>query len=309
MRSRLLLTMVMVFATLDAFGQTAAPSDKAKRCAIRLAISVTGKSPTSALLGQVDPQTQVDALLATPDFIESFSRFVNAMFNDEPGATSAEDSAYHLTRYLLTNGKGWEDLFLGPYKVDVDPADKTKVLVSNDANGLGYFRSLPWLKRYAGNELAGIKISTAYRMLNNTLGIKLQAVTNTDGLDISAAGRESPACRGCHYDGWFALDKTASVLTRRNGTGDSMKFDPPTAGPQQLLGGITIANDKELMTALVKSEAFRFNACRLAFQYLYGRAERTCEGPVFDTCMAAYAKAGTIQSALAAVAKDATFCQ
>ena len=76
-----------------------------------------------------------------------------------------------------------------------------------------------------------------------------------------------------------------------------------------MLGGIIVGNDKELVTALVKSEAFEFRACRLAFEYLYGRAEMTCEGPVFDRCMTAYKATGTIQAALASVAKDATFCQ
>ena len=71
-------------------------------------------------------------------------------------------------------------------------------------------------------------------------------------------------------------DKLAGVLTRRNGTGDGMSFDPPEGGPQQVLGGLTVSNDKELVTALVDSEAFRFRQCRLAFNYLYGRDEKMC---------------------------------
>jgi hypothetical protein len=116
-------------------------------------------------------------------------------------------------------------------------------------------------------------------------------------------------CAGCHFDGPFALDKIARILTRRQGTGSQMTFAPPTDGPQPLLDGRTISNDQELVSALVDSDAFRFHACRLSFQYLYGRAEYTCEGPIFDLCMQAFAQAGTIQSALAAVAKDASFCQ
>jgi hypothetical protein len=45
--------------------------------------------------------------------------------------------------------------------------------------------SKPWLLRYAGNELAGIKISTGYRIMNNTIGLKLVASTNAPGADIS----------------------------------------------------------------------------------------------------------------------------
>jgi len=84
---------------------------------------------------------------------------------------------------------------------------------------------------------------------------------------------------------------------------------PPTAGPQQLLDGQTISDDKDLVTALVNSEAFDFYACRLAFQFTYGRNELSCEGPVFDRCMTAFKADHKIQSALKAVAQDASYCQ
>ena len=72
---------------------------------------------------------------------------------------------------------------------------------------------------------------------------------------------------------------------------------------------MTIANDKELVTALVANEAFDVNACRLAYGYLYGRAEYSCEGKVFDACVAAFKKDKLITSALAVVAKDPAFCE
>ncbi|MGQ0503910.1 MAG: hypothetical protein ACT4TC_01170, partial [Myxococcaceae bacterium] len=64
-----------------------------------------------------------------------------------------------------------------------------------------------------------------------------------------------------------------------------------------------------LVEALVNSKAFEFRACRIAFEFLYGRPEYSCEGPVFDKCMTSFAQAGTSQSAIASVAKDASFCQ
>lgn len=311
-RSRWHRALVAVLAVgTVAPGQARAQSmdaDQAQRCATRLSIALLGKSADATLLSSADPRSKVDGMLASPDFIERFSRFVNATFNEEPGETSEQDSAYHLAKYILTQKRPWEELFLGPYDVDLNPSTNA-VEVKSDPDGLGYFRSMPWLKRYAGNEEDGIKISTAYRMMNNTLGLKLVASTNSPGADVSATGRQAAGCRACHYDNWFALDKVASVLSRRTGTGDDMTFEPPTAGPQQLLGGITISDDKELVTALVKSEAFRFRTCRLAFEYLYGRPESTCEGPIFDACMQEFTAKGTIQSALAVVAKDAAFCQ
>ena len=45
------------------------------------------------------------------------------------------------------------------------------------------------------------------------------------------SGREASGCRGCHYDGWFALDKVAKVLSKRVGLGAQMTFSPPDVRP------------------------------------------------------------------------------
>jgi hypothetical protein len=304
-RSILLAALVLSGA---AVAQATMTADKAERCATRLSIAMLGKSATTTLMSNPDPQSTVDAMLASPDFIERFARFTNAQMNEDPADVPEADSTYYLTKYVLQNNRPWEDLFLGPYMVVKDATTNT-VVVRNDANGVGYFRSIPWLQRYAGNEPAGIKITTAYRMMNNTVGLKLVASTNAPGADISATGRQAAGCRPCHYDSWFALDKTAAILSKRVGTGATMTFQAYTGPAQSILGGVDIANDKELLTALVKSEAFRFNTCRMAFKYLYGRAEQTCEGPIFDACMQEFTAKGTIQSAIAVVAKNAAYCQ
>jgi len=83
---------------------------------------------------------------------------------------------------------------------------------------------------------------------------------------------------------------------------------PGGAGPQQLLGK-TVTNDRELITALVNSASFDFRVCRLAFQFLYGRNELSCEGPLFDRCIDAFRAEGTIQAALSTVATDPSYCQ
>src|SRR5262249_51228927 len=152
-----------------------------------------------------------------PAFIERFARFINARFNDNRGMTAAEDAPYYLAKEILNTAKPWRDLFVGKYTVAV-PTGGTTPTVSADPNGLGYFRSPAWLQRYAGNEAAGLKIVTAYRLVNNVVGAKMNAVTNVTGVDISATGRMAPACAGCHYQGPFALDLVARVLTRRQGT-------------------------------------------------------------------------------------------
>ena len=309
MKIRDAVVVVMTLAASQAFAQAQMDAEKAERCATRLSVAITGKAPSATFIAKASPQADVEVMLQTADFQERFSRFVNQAFNEDPGVTAAEDASYYMTKYVLQNNLKWSDMFLGQYKVDVDPASTANVIVTSDANGLGYFRSMPWLKRYAGNEQAGIKLRSAYRIMQNTIGLKLIPSTNAPGADLTATGRQSAGCRACHFDGWFAIDKVASVLSRRTGTPTNITFGPPPASPQQILGGLVINDDKELVTALVNSEAFEFRACRVAFEFLYGRPEVTCEGPIFDSCMASFKASGTITSAIASVAKDQSFCQ
>jgi hypothetical protein len=180
--------------------------------------------------------------------------------------------------------------------------------VNVDATGLGYFRSRPWMIRYAGNEAAGYRIVAGYRMMNNVLGLQLQAAVNTDGVD--AVGRMAPACAGCHYNQTFGLDYVAKILSKRVGEdAATMTFTAPTEGAQPVLGGQLLSGDAQFVNAMVISTDFKFAVCRTAMEFLYARNEFKCDGPVFDKCIADFTTTGTIQSALAAVAKDPSFCQ
>ena len=293
--------------------QAQAPMDATKspqRCATRLAVSLLGVAPDATLASVQTPQVMVDQLLADSRLHDRFAGFINSEFNPSPGANTAEDAVYHLAKYVMQNNLPWKDLFIGPYQVvTTGTGAAMQVTVQVNQQGLGYFRSQAWLERYAGNEEQGIKLNTAYRMLNNVLGVQLTATTNAPGSDISATGRQAPACRGCHYDGWYALDTTAKVLGRVVRTGQNIRFTPSDGQPKMVLGGIMAKDDKDLITAMVQSEQFAFNTCRLVFRYLYGRAENACEAEVFDQCMDAFQATGLIQSALGSVAKDPSFCQ
>jgi hypothetical protein len=301
------ITIALLILTVSPLAHADLASEKRARCATRLSIALLGKSADAALLAAANPQDSVDAMVARPEFVERFARFVNATFNDELGMKASEDPAYFLVKEILNTSKPWRDLFVGKYNVDV-PTGQTAVAVTADPNGLGYFRSLPWLRRYAGNEEQGAKLVTAYRIVNNVVGVKLTPTTNAPGADTSATGRMSPACAGCHYQGPFALDLIARILTKRVGQGDTMTFTPPTAGPQGILD-TQIGNDGELVSTLVNSDSFKFRACRLAFLFLTGRAENQCEAPAFDACIDAFNASGKIQSAIASVAKNPGFCQ
>jgi hypothetical protein len=303
---RLISLLAIVVVPLVGLAQPAAPPTPldASRCAVKLALTLTGKSPSAQILASANPQLHVDALLGSADFIERFSRFINARFNDDPGETAGEDAPFYVARHVLTNQLPWRSLFIGQFRVDTV---NNVTSVVNDANGLGYFRSTAWLKRYAGSEEDGIKLNTAYRMLHNVIGLGLTAAVQTPGLDLSAQGRRNAECTGCHYDSWFALDHLASVLTKRVGMGDTMRFEPPTAGPRMMLGA-TIANDKELVTALSGGVDFEYNVCRTAFYFVYGRKEMQCEGPQFDRCIDAFRAQRTMQGAIASLTKEAAFC-
>lgn len=286
-------------------------AERAERCATRLYTAMVGESATAAALASPTPQTNFDQLVADPRFVERFARFTNAQLNPRPGATPAEDASYYLAKYVLTNNKPWTDMFLGKY--DVAPSNAaqagSEAVVTENPNGLGYFRSRAWMVRYAGNESAGIRIVAAYRIMQNTVGLTLAATTNAPTVDVSANGRKAAQCAGCHYDGWFALDKVAAVLGTRQGMGTTTTFTPSTLGPQTILGGAMVDGDQKLVETLVGNEAFDVNACRLAYRYLYGRIENACEGPVFDKCVAAFKADKKITSALAVVAKDPGFCE
>jgi hypothetical protein len=287
-----------------------AEADKAEvneRCAIRLSIALVGKSPDKALLSSSSPQDRVDDMIASPEFADRFARFTNAQLNGGPISNANDDPIYWLAKHVISQKRPWSELFVGPYRITPSATAGAGMVVEEDPNGLGYFRSESWMKRYAGNEEKGLMLVAAFRVVQNTTGLELVPSVGNPGDDRSEAGRKADACRGCHYDAWFAIDTVANLLPTRTGMGDEMKFSPPTAGPQQLLGK-TLANDKELVETLVASDAWRFNQCRSVFQYLYGRPENQCEAKAFDACVAALEETKTIQSAVAAVAKDASFC-
>jgi len=300
--------LIAVFASTAALAQTAEELDKRERCAVRVAIALTGKAPTADLLSSVDPQARADSLIDTTDFIERYARFINTTFNRTPGATAEADAPYYLAWEVLQKRKPWKELFLGNYRVEKNAADT--VVVVPDPQGLGYFTSPAWMKRYAGNEPNGIVLSMAYRIFNNTIGLKLVPSTNAPDADITATGRSAVGCRGCHYDGMYALDLAASVLPKRvDVTGGDMVFEPPEGSPVTMMGGHTVTNMKDLVTTLVESESFRFRTCRLAFNFLFGRNENRCEAPAFDRCMREFRSEGTLQAAVAAIVKDPGFCQ
>lgn len=312
----LLLPAVLFGASVLALSGTSAHADdptaaakaaRNARCATRLSITLLGKSPDAAMLASDAPESRVDAMLVSPEFRDRFSSFVNSSFNGGPSTDPTNDPVYFLTRYVLEQNKPWKDLFVGPYDVRAS-TDRKSLDVVASPTGLGYFRTAPWMLRYAGNEEKGIRLSAAYHMINNTTAFEVPASVAKPGEDRTAAGRKAAACEGCHFTPWFALDKAAAVLSQKRVAADgTVTFDATTVTPTALLGK-TLNDDKDLVTSLVDSEAFKFAQCRMVFKFLYGRPENQCEAPLFDKCVDELSK-GSIVPAVAVIAKDASFCQ
>ncbi|MBK7857101.1 MAG: hypothetical protein IPJ65_00495 [Archangiaceae bacterium] len=166
-----------------------------------------------------------------------------------------QDSAYYLAWEILQKHRPWKEIFLGPYRVEKNAADT--VVVSVDPQGLGYFRSSAWLKRYAGNEPNGVKLSTAYRIFNNTIGPKLVPSTNTPGrrhqLDRPpvAGCRQLPLRQPLRSTSPPACWASASAPA-------TMTFSPPDRTKVTLLGGRHGERRPRAGHRAGQSEAFRF---------------------------------------------------
>ena len=141
------------------------PAPSKERCATRLSIALLGKSLAPGA------SADVDAMLQDWAFIDRFSRFLNASFNDAPGDVNAADAPYFLAQRVLRERKPYRDLFTGKYIVVLpDPSSNNNAQAKDAADGLGYFTSPFWEDRYAGNEEKGVRLRKAYRILNNTIG-------------------------------------------------------------------------------------------------------------------------------------------
>lgn len=291
-------------STAHAEEATEDKAERNERCAVRISMALLGDSPAPDLAKSSDPQASIDTMVRTPAFMERFARFINSEVSGTPADKPGDDPVYYLAHHVLTQDKPWSDLFIGPYSLT---PTATGMTIGDDPNGAGYFRSNVWRKKFAGNEEQGVMLVAAFRMVQNTTGLELQASVGNAGEDRSLEGRKAAACKGCHFDQWYALDKVAAILPKRTGTGDAMTFTPPTAGPQQLLGK-TIADEKQLLETLVASDAWKFNQCRRVFKFLYGREENQCEAKVFDACVDVLTETTDIKKAVASVAKDPSFC-
>jgi hypothetical protein len=254
----------------------------------------------------VIPQQMAREWLERPQAIRTIARFINSRFNPEPATNLAGDAVYAAVRFILTNKKPWRELFVGRYVIN---HTNNNITEDPQAPALGYFGSRGWQERYLGNAPDGLMLRAAYRVLHNTIGLKLvPSAVNSEG-DASATGRARAECRGCHFDSPYALDKVAQLLPRKVGVGGAAKPQVVPVEPQLILGGLTVRDFEHLVDTLVQGEAFAFQTCRLAFEFAYGRPESGCEAPAFDRCVDAFTRTGSMTDALASYFEDPAYCE
>ncbi|MEZ4365752.1 MAG: hypothetical protein R2939_05630 [Kofleriaceae bacterium] len=298
----------------------APPSELAReRCAVRVGIALTGTAPDAELRAAEQPSdlAQLARLMQTDAFRDRFAGFVAAELND--GVSDASDVTYAIVRHVVASGLPWTEVFRGPFLVDEELA------VHEDAQGLGYFREPLWLTHYAGSEPEGYMLRMAYRMLNNVLGVTRSIQVADAGAGMAGANvRESdPACRGCHFDEQYGLDRVANLLPQRTSAPAvapaTFSVEVPSAEGEVLFksatadglypDGVLLRGDADLLDTMVESPQFTFHACRVVTTFLYGRAESTAEAAPFDACLDALTASGLITDAVAAIASHPTFCE
>lgn len=283
-----------------------ARADDTLVCNQKLFHTLFSRAPSAAELVAPDPLSRVDQHLTHDEFRETFARFVNARFNWGPKERRDENPVYNMVReYILGRDRPWRDLFTA--QVDVVGQN-----VNSDARAVGYFEGRYWKARYAGNEEDGYKLRTAYLIMNNIIGLNLEAITVTANGGSSRNDREDPdsVCYTCHVAADFALDKVARILDRvdRSASDAQNTIFTDAEGPAQVIYGETIQDLRGLAEMLVERDDFDNNACRLAFAFVFGREEEGTEPATFAGCLEAFRATGDIRDAVRHYLESDLFC-
>ncbi len=280
------------------------------QCNQKLSSTLFGRSATNAELNIADPKGRVDAMMQSDEFIDHFSSFVNAHMEWIPDDGITNNPVYGaLTFYLFENGgeRPWHELFTGDFE-----------LYNNGYNGRsdgsGYFTDRVWKRKYKGNEEDGFKLRTAYMIMNNSIGLNLEALTvnNSGGSGRDARQDPNSVCYACHYKEEFALDRIANVLPKVNrqaSDAQNLIEDPPPGPLPQTIYGTAVSSLDELVDSLVTTDEFYTNACHVAFKFVFGRDERGADKDIFRGCLDEFRADGRISVAVRHFIDSEIFCQ
>ena len=298
---------IAVAATiLGAAGPSLARASETQLCNQKLYNTLFDRAPTAEELELPDPLARIDSMLSDEAFQDTFARFVNARMNWGPVDDRERNPVYNMVlELILKRSHAWRDLFTA--QVDVVGQN-----VNPSQNAVGYFENRHWKKRYAGNEEEGYKLRTAYMVMNNVIGLNLEAITVTANGGSSRADRESPGnvCYSCHVAADFALDKVARILDRvdRQASDAQNTIFRAPEGPAQVVYGQQVGDLRELVEMLTTLDSFDNQACRVAFAFIFGREEAGTEPDVFDGCLARFRQSGDVTDALRHFLQSQLFC-
>lgn len=278
-----------------------------KQCNQRLYNTLYGRPANESEINKADPISAVDSMLTNDAFYENFSRFANAHMNLVPESNRDANPVYNMIKnYIFNRDKQWYELFTA--QVDVVGQN-----VNPKTDAVGYFENRHWKKANAGNEEDGFKLRTAYRILNNAIGLNLEALTVTSDGGSGQNDRKNPdsVCVSCHFNLPFALDKVALILDRvdrRASDAQNTIFAAPLGPFPQTVYGQPISNLKELADMLVEREEFYTNACHVGFKFVFARQETSYESEVFSACIDKFKSTGKIQDTVRHFVKSELFC-
>jgi len=253
---------------------------------------------------------RVDSIMASDEFIDHFASFVNSEMEWTPSDGIGNNPVYGaITQYLFEDDeeRDWQDLFTGNYELyggGYNPRGE----------GSGYFSDRVWKRKYKGNEEDGYKLRTAYLILNNTIGLNLEALTVNSSGGSGREARQDPTtvCYACHYKEEFALDRIANVLAQvdRESSDDQNLIELPPPGPTpQNIYGTDVSSLDELVDSLVLTDEFYVNACNIAFNFVFGRDERSADKEIFQGCLAEFKTSGKISTAIRHYIDSDIFCK
>lgn len=293
-----------LLASSNSFAETA------MQCNQKLNSTLFGRSATTAELNITDPLGRVDNMMDDQEFIDHLSSYINAHMEWLPDDGLRNNPVYAALKfYLFENGgeKPWRELFTGNFEV-YDNGYNSR----ND--GSGYFSDRVWKKKYKGNEEDGFKLRTAYLILNNAIGLNLEALTVSNSGGSGRDTRQDPesVCYACHYKEEFALDRIANILPKvnRDASDDQNLVESPAPGPApQTIYGTEVSDMDELLDSLVTTDEFYTNACHVAFKFVFGRDERGADKDIFKSCIDTFKADGRISVAVRHFIDSDIFCQ
>lgn len=299
-------------------GGILAPSVDTHRTCLRRVARVVGWGPgdLQKLVGPEGPQAHARAWLEPGfhannertdiwnqnGFVRAYAAFFAGRVNRQPPNNPHEAIYTYAAAWVLASDLPWKELFTRRMTCSADGCtDEPK------APAIGVFGSGDWNNLYAGAAPDGAMLRGAANLLRAMTGLVLKPSPSNMAANNGASGRMRAECRGCHYDGAYALDHVTGLFYWKKAA-DRPVVVAQTPTAQVLLNQKTYASLDGFVEDLANSDTFRAWNCQLLFEYAYGRGPRACEAATYTACVASLRESGRLRDALSLIVEDPAFC-